>query len=324
MYPTDEKTKTNKEQLTYEEIKDELNAIVEALGKYYNDVPLEHLPEIVSVAKSYGIMDNLYKIYEVSKDKDIPGAIGFEVAKMGGAAVGAWAGIQLGALSGSPLVALLSGAVGAFAGEKGVEKFEGEIRGFTNMLVGVFSDTSLDRFDFLEGADLTEEDLKNLSAIYGNDFATGHQTDYNPFIPRVQDPLVIDADKDGFISTVSLAESEVYFDLTGNGIKTKTSWIKGNDALLVYDENEDGKIHNIDEAFGNATTSGFDELRNTIDSNYDNKIDRRDILFNRLQLWYDYDQDLFTCKSFTTNKALHVKRQITHTEAKSGAEQKVA
>ncbi|WP_060825888.1 hypothetical protein [Sulfurospirillum cavolei] len=152
-------------------------------------------------------------------------------------------------------------------------------------------DTSLDRFLFLEGADINEEELNNLINAYNKDNPDGHQTDYNPFTPRMQDPLVIDADKDGLISTVSLAESEVYFDITGNGVKTKTSWVKGNDAILVYDENEDGKIDNINEAFGNATTSGFDELRNTIDSNYDNKIDRKDILFNRLQLWHDYDQD---------------------------------
>jgi Ca2+-binding RTX toxin-like protein len=120
---------------------------------------------------------------------------------------------------------------------------------------------------------------------------SGHPTDYNPFTPQMSDPLVIDADKDGFISTVALEDSEVYFDLTGNGVKTRTSWVKGNDAILVYDENEDGQIGGISEVFGNATTSGFDELRDTIDSNHDNKIDRRDILFNRLQLWHDYDQD---------------------------------
>ena len=101
-------------------------------------------------------------------------------------------------------------------------------------------------------------------------------------------------------------------------------WIKGNDALLVYDENEDGKIHNIDEAFGNATTSGFDELRDTIDSNYDNKIDRRDILFNRLQLWHDYDQALFAYKTFSTQKILYVKIQNQHKGKHSGSKDKVA
>lgn len=128
-------------------------------------------------------------------------------------------------------------------------------------MLGSQFDTSLERFLFLEGAGVSEEDLKNLLAVYGYNLQAGHQTDYNPFTPQMQDPLVIDADKDGFISTVSLAESEVYFDITGSGVKTKTSWVKGNDAILVYDENEDGKIDNINEAFGNATTSGFDNKK---------------------------------------------------------------
>ncbi|WP_333804288.1 polymorphic toxin type 44 domain-containing protein [Sulfurospirillum sp.] len=60
---------------------------------------------------------------------------------------------------------------------------------------------------------------------------------------------------------------------------------------LALDTNKDGQVGGISEVFGNVTTEGFDELRDTIDSNYDNKIDRKDILFNRLQLWHDYDQD---------------------------------
>ena len=33
------------------------------------------------------------------------------------------------------------------------------------------------------------------------------QTPYNPFTPHMSDPLVLDTDKDGFISTLSLADS---------------------------------------------------------------------------------------------------------------------
>lgn len=40
------------------------------------------------------------------------------------------------------------------------------------------------------------------------------------FVPT--DPLVLDTNKDGFISTTSVQESEVYFDLTGDGIKERT------------------------------------------------------------------------------------------------------
>ncbi|WP_331774714.1 calcium-binding protein [Sulfurospirillum sp. 1612] len=121
------------------------------------------------------------------------------------------------------------------------------------------------------------------------DFQDGHPIDFNSAIVHMSDPLVLDTDKDGFISTISLQDSETYFDINGDGVKDKTSWIKGNDALLVYDKNEDGQISGIDEVFGNDFKSGFDELRDVADSNYDNKIDRRDALFNRLQVWHDYN-----------------------------------
>ena len=118
---------------------------------------------------------------------------------------------------------------------------------------------------------------------------------YNPAnsfqIIRQCEPLALDMNKDGVINTTTVQESETYFDLTGDGIKERTGWIKSEDALLVYDKNEDGKVGGIDEVFGNATTEGFDELRDIVDSNYDNKIDRRDVLYNRLQIWHDYDQD---------------------------------
>ncbi|AOO64213.1 calcium-binding protein [Sulfurospirillum halorespirans] len=138
------------------------------------------------------------------------------------------------------------------------------------------------------------KDIMGILASMGNSHSSVNPYDFNLtnsyFFQRCE-PLALDTNKDGFIATTSVTESETYFDLTGDGIKERTGWIKGEDALLVYDANEDGQIGGISEVFGNATTEGFDELRDTIDSNYDNKIDRKDILFNRLQLWHDYDQD---------------------------------
>ena len=109
--------------------------------------------------------------------------------------------------------------------------------------------------------------------------------------PDPRDPLVLDTNKDGLISTISLENSNAYFDLTGDGKKEKVGWIGGDDALLVYDENENGEIDGIDEVFGNDKLSGFTELKNKIDSNYDGKIDRQDEFFNQLQTWHDYDGD---------------------------------
>ena len=114
--------------------------------------------------------------------------------------------------------------------------------------------------------------------------------DPTPPVPR-HDPLVLDTNKDGFISTISLEDSNTYFDITGDGIKEKVSWIAANDGLLTYDKNENGKIDGIDEVFGNLTTSGFDELKQLIDSNHDGKIDRKDELYSRLKVWNDNNSD---------------------------------
>ncbi|WP_333804286.1 calcium-binding protein [Sulfurospirillum sp.] len=141
---------------------------------------------------------------------------------------------------------------------------------------------------------LKEGEKLYLPEDYNFDHTSLNPYDFNltsSYFFQRRDPLALDTNKDGFIATTSVTESETYFDLTGDGIKERTGWIKGEDALLVYDANEDGQVGGISEVFGNVTTEGFDELRDTIDSNYDNKIDRKDILFNRLQLWHDYDQD---------------------------------
>ncbi|MGE3612539.1 MAG: hypothetical protein AB7G20_03510, partial [Sulfurimonas sp.] len=131
----------------------------------------------------------------------------------------------------------------------------------------------------------------SLSIVDDDKTNNGHPMDPAPIEPPRRDPLVLDMDKDGFISTVSLQDSSTYFDLTGDGIKEKVGWIQANDGLVAYDKNENGKIDGIDEVFGNQTTSGFDELRETADSNYDGVIDRRDELYSRLKVWQDKNAD---------------------------------
>jgi hypothetical protein len=120
----------------------------------------------------------------------------------------------------------------------------------------------------------------------------GHPFDPTPFDPpRRHDPLALDMNQDGEISTVSLADSTAFFDLTGDGIKEKVGWIQATDGLVAYDKNGNGKIDGINEVFGTPTVNGFDELRRIADSNYDGVIDRRDELYNQLKVWQDTNQD---------------------------------
>jgi len=114
-----------------------------------------------------------------------------------------------------------------------------------------------------------------------------HPLPYNPDKPQPHDPLVLDLNQDGKISTIALSDSQVYFDITGDGVKERVGWVAPEDGFLVYDKNMNGKIEGIGEVFGKDGISGFAELRQVADTNYDNIIDRRDALFSQLKVYQD-------------------------------------
>lgn len=118
-----------------------------------------------------------------------------------------------------------------------------------------------------------------------------HPHPYDPDEPQPHDPLVLDLNQDGKISTIALENSQVYFDLTGDGVKERVGWIAPEDGLLVYDKNMNGKIDGVSEVFGKDGLSGFSELRAVADTNYDSIIDRRDALFSQLKVWQDSNSD---------------------------------
>ncbi|WP_024953896.1 hypothetical protein [Sulfurospirillum arcachonense] len=89
---------------------------------------------------------------------------------------------------------------------------------------------------------------------------------------EINNIIVIDKNKDGSILTTMLKKSSIYFDLTGDGIKTKVGWLKHSDAILVYDKNNNGKIDNINELIRN---------KNIIDDN----------LYLKLKIWQDKNED---------------------------------
>ena len=102
-------------------------------------------------------------------------------------------------------------------------------------------------------------------------------------------PLILDLDDDG-IELTSLEDSNVHFDMDGDGFREKTGWLKSDDGLLVLDRNGDGYINDISELFGNQTTGGFTELQ-VLDSNNDGQITSADTEFSNLQVWRDLDED---------------------------------
>lgn len=112
-------------------------------------------------------------------------------------------------------------------------------------------------------------------------------------------PLVLDTKGDG-IKPTSLDQG-VRFDLLGNGVQ-RTAWVRGDDALLVYDRNGNGRIDGGAELFGEGVfvdglpaADGFEALavldRITHGGNGNGLIDSGDLLYGELRLWNDANGD---------------------------------
>lgn len=101
--------------------------------------------------------------------------------------------------------------------------------------------------------------------------------------PKKTDPLVLDLAGNGF-STSGLQRS-VRFDLDADGTLDQISVPTGDDALLAFDRNANGRIDNGRELFGDqhGAANGFAELAKH-DDNGDGRIDRQDAIFERLSL----------------------------------------
>jgi hypothetical protein len=104
-----------------------------------------------------------------------------------------------------------------------------------------------------------------------------------------QDPLVLDLDGDGLELTRE-DSSKIYFEMDTDGFAERSAWVKPDDGFLARDVNNNGKVDNASELFGNATTDGFTALR-SLDSNADGKITSADTAWSQLRVWRDLDQD---------------------------------
>jgi len=104
-----------------------------------------------------------------------------------------------------------------------------------------------------------------------------------PTTPQKTDPLVLDLAGNGF-STSGLTRP-VLFDLDADGRLDQISVPTGDDALLAWDRNGNGRIDDGRELFGDqhGAANGFAELAR-FDDNGDGRIDAADAIFDQLLL----------------------------------------
>jgi hypothetical protein len=121
-------------------------------------------------------------------------------------------------------------------------------------------------------------------------------------------PLIIDTAGDGY--RLTSVEEGVRFDLDADGFPELVAWTRtgSDDAWLALDRNNNGKIDDGSELFGNhspiypaspevTTANGFevlkfmDSLASGVTRVPDGRVDARDPIFSKLLLWRDLNHN---------------------------------
>ena len=116
-------------------------------------------------------------------------------------------------------------------------------------------------------------------------------------------PIIVDTARDGYHLTS--VDDGVLFDLNGDGIPDRVAWTRpeSDDAFLAIDRNNNGRIDDGSELFGNHTPvygdradvtamNGFEVLKFAEGPSWgasyaEGRINSRDAIFSRLLLWRD-------------------------------------
>lgn len=192
------------------------------------------------------------------------------------------------AAAGVPIVASELSNLDVAAADLDYSELEDDYLDFMDYLKIVYGD---EYYDKLQEA-LDEEDYEEAEEIIKDIQKESEEYEKASKTQPPKDPLIIDLGEEGI--ELCTVKDGVNFDLDNNGFAEKTAWIGNEDGFLAYDRNNNGKIDNGGELFGDQvilksgvkSLSGFDALLE-LDNNQDEKIDEHDSIYDILIVWKD-------------------------------------
>ena len=123
---------------------------------------------------------------------------------------------------------------------------------------------------------------------------------YGPYVPPTPPggddgcfPVIADLDHNGF-SFTPVQDSNIFFDINGDGWKRKVSWVGPGDGVLAYDANSNGKVDNGTEiAFARYVPGAQSDLEGlkAFDSNGDGVLSKLDEKWGKFGIWQDANQN---------------------------------
>ena len=188
-----------------------------------------------------------------------------------------------------PTAIILGAIAGGYFGAKAGAYIWDE----TKDLRGFLQEQIADSLELLADPDTDWGDWDTLSGWVKSWFGLDRDGDAHQY-----DPLTLDLNGNGIETLAANGHDGALFDHERSGIRTGTGWVHSNDGILVYDRNDDGKINNGGELFGDNTllkdgstaAHGFAALAE-LDENGDGKVDAADSAFKKLGIWRDLNHN---------------------------------
>ncbi len=106
-------------------------------------------------------------------------------------------------------------------------------------------------------------------------------------------PVILDLDGDG-VELVSITQSQVLFDMDGDGNLDRAGWFGADDGVLVYDQNGNNIVDNGNEiSFQRFVQGAFSDLEGLtfFDTDGNGLLDGGDAEFASFKVWRDLNQD---------------------------------